>query len=65
MSYEAMLSVGERAYELATGRRIAPGSELPHIPGRASWPADRIADYEWTDDTVAALFPALAERWPR
>ncbi|MCA9608465.1 MAG: DUF4240 domain-containing protein [Myxococcales bacterium] len=65
MSEERMRSVGHRAFELAVGRSIAPGSALPVPPEHESWPADRIADYGWSNDETVALFPALATRWPR
>ena len=64
MSCEPMMSAPRRAYELVTGKKMGWERVNPRVEEESQWPADRIADYNWTDADTIALFPALAERWP-
>jgi hypothetical protein len=49
---EGLLSIPE---DLAD----APLPELDYYPDVKHWPKDRVADYQWTDEDCARLFPKI------
>jgi hypothetical protein len=65
MECEMMLYAARKAFENVTGRDMRRDRDLPEIEEAATWPADRVANYKWTDDDVAKLFPRLTSRWKR
>jgi hypothetical protein len=61
---EHMLRAAEDAYRAKTGKEL-PDSEIDvEIPGRSSWPADRVAyGLRWNDAFYAGTYPKLHARY--
>jgi hypothetical protein len=63
MRHEALMYAAPRAYERACGAKLPEDQAPKQVPDVASWPADRLSDYDWSDDVYRTQFPTLYARY--
>jgi hypothetical protein len=58
---EDLLSLAKGVYETRLGHEM-PEDNSAFDLDKTGWPADRVQDYEWTEETKRQLFPRLTAK---
>lgn len=65
---ESLLSLAKDVYETKIGHEMPEDTSTERVD-ETGWPADRVKDYDWTEETTRQLFPRLTakaawKQWP-